>query len=152
MFLYSWQLCLFDSEKWEDCSYGQVQRRACHQRQNQKQGASKWIWVNIEVRYISYPREQYLSFKSVGQILFTLFLSITFSFLLSRAQRVGTASHPVRRRKTSCHLTRSRSREKGRGRDNERGRSERWRDADARKEHARGARNSKLNQGLIKHN
>lgn len=58
-------------------------------------------------------------------------------FLALRAQRVGTASHPVRRRKTSCPLTRSRSRERGRGRDNERGRSERWRDADSRKDCAR---------------
>lgn len=29
--------CLFGRTKWEDCSYGQVQGRACYQCQNQKQ-------------------------------------------------------------------------------------------------------------------
>lgn len=32
-----------DRARWENCGYGQVQRRACHQRQNQKQRTSKQI-------------------------------------------------------------------------------------------------------------
>lgn len=64
------------------------------------------------------------------------FLSSLSCCCFPRAQRVETGSHRVKRRKTSCHSTRSRSRERGRGRDNERGRSERWRDADTRKDHA----------------
>lgn len=68
-----------------------------------------------------------------------MYLYLTFLLSLaplSRALRVETASHPARRQKTFCHLTRSKSRESVRGRDNESGRSERLRDADTRKGHA----------------
>lgn len=60
--------------------------------------------------------------------LFTSSSSVDFCFvniglsLFFRAQRVATTNHPVKREKTSCHLTRSRSSGRGSGRDNERGR------------------------------
>lgn len=93
-----------------------------------KERVSKQPCVNSHDRH--YAQEPGVSFRSTCQTL----LFPMFSLCSSRAQRVGTASHPARRRKTSCHSTRSRSRERGRGRDNERGRSGRWRGADTRKQ------------------
>ncbi len=108
------QSCHYRARRREDCCDGQVERRAGHQCENKKQRTSMFHNWN--------------RFKSNCLVVLEVLKWCTnFCF---RALRAVTVSPPAKRRRTFCHLTRSKSREKGsaKGRGNER--KERWRDAD----------------------